>query len=102
MPLWHRGYDTFGNFKQNVSYALHGWSLTKGTAKNSADVVSTEFSYGAGSRTRTGDLRITNALLYQLSHTSIINYIIISEFCGVVNNFFKKNFFVQKELKFYK
>ncbi len=25
---------------------------------------------GAGGRTRTGDLRITNALLYQLSHTS--------------------------------
>ena len=29
---------------------------------------------GAGGRTRTGDLRITNALLYQLSHTSIFNY----------------------------
>lgn len=27
--------------------------------------------YGAGNRTRTDDLRITNALLYQLSHTSI-------------------------------
>ena len=36
-----------------------------------ANVVFTGFSFGAGSRTRTGDLRITNALLYQLSHTSI-------------------------------
>ena len=27
--------------------------------------------FGAGDRTRTDDLRITNALLYQLSHTSI-------------------------------
>jgi hypothetical protein len=26
--------------------------------------------FGACGRTRTGDLRITNALLYQLSHTS--------------------------------
>nr|DAU86307.1 MAG TPA: hypothetical protein [Bacteriophage sp.] len=28
------------------------------------------FSLGAGGRTRTGDLLITNQLLYQLSHTS--------------------------------
>ena len=39
-----------------------------------ANVVFTGFSYGAGSRTRTGDLRITNALLYQLSHTSIVDF----------------------------
>ena len=30
---------------------------------------------GAGNRTRTDDLRITNALLYQLSHTSILNFV---------------------------
>ena len=29
--------------------------------------------HGAGNRTRTDDLRITNALLYQLSHTSKID-----------------------------
>ena len=28
---------------------------------------------GAGERTRTPDLRITNALLYRLSYTSILN-----------------------------
>ncbi len=30
---------------------------------------------GAGERTRTPDLRITNALLYRLSYTSILNFI---------------------------
>ncbi len=32
------------------------------------------FCIGASSRTRTDDLRITNALLYQLSHTSILYF----------------------------
>ena len=31
--------------------------------------------YGAGERTRTPDLRITNALLYRLSYTSIFDFI---------------------------
>ena len=31
--------------------------------------------YGAGERTRTPDLRITNALLYRLSYTSIFNFL---------------------------
>ena len=35
---------------------------------NSANPDSNAFSLGADTRTRTGDLRITNALLYQLSH----------------------------------
>ena len=30
--------------------------------------------YGADTRTRTGDLRITNALLYQLSHVGLALY----------------------------
>ncbi len=30
--------------------------------------------FGAGERTRTPDLRITNALLYRLSYTSILKY----------------------------
>ena len=30
------------------------------------------FLFGAGGRTRTGDLLITNQLLYQLSHTSTL------------------------------
>ena len=32
------------------------------------------FQLGAGERTRTPDLRITNALLYRLSYTSIFNF----------------------------
>ena len=40
------------------------------TSKKIRPLLRTEFSLGAGSRTRTDDLRITNALLYQLSHTS--------------------------------
>ena len=48
-----------------VSYIRIIINLSK--KKNRAD--SARFS-GAGSRTRTDDLRITNALLYQLSHTS--------------------------------
>ena len=41
--------------------------------------------FGAGNRTRTDDLRITNALLYQLSHTSIL-------FCALL--FYKKTGFL--------
>ena len=32
---------------------------------------------GATGRTRTDDLRITNALLYQLSHSSIFNFFLL-------------------------
>ena len=37
------------------------------------------FCIGAPGRTRTGDLRITNALLYQLSHRSEYSVILASE-----------------------
>ena len=49
--------------------------------------------YQAGSRTRTGDLLITNQLLYQLSHTSvnigIHSFFIIQHFSGIVKGFRK-------------
>ena len=47
-----------------VSFSHFSYNKTKCTV--SSDAV----HFGAGSRTRTDDLRITNALLYQLSHTS--------------------------------
>ena len=51
---------------------------------------------GAGGRTRTPDLLITNQLLYQLSYTSIFSgcLIIISQVSKLVNlflKFFKEN-----------
>ena len=42
--------------------------------KNPVTVVVTGFSVGADGRIRTGDLLITNQLLYQLSYTSIFNW----------------------------
>ncbi len=55
--------------------------------------------FGAGDRTRTDDLRITNALLYQLSHTSksrafAVDLIILSQLFAFVNSYF--NFFCKK------
>ncbi len=50
------------------------------------------FFDGADSRTRTDDLRITNALLYQLSHISIFSFVI--DFCSAVG--FGRNAFPQK------
>ena len=44
---------------------------------------------GAGGRTRTPDLLITNQLLYQLSYTSTATIIIISQFYELVKCFFK-------------
>ena len=49
--------------------------------------------FGAGNRTRTDDLLITNELLYQLSHTS--NSIIIAQEGGKVNTF--SEIFLKKE-----
>ena len=40
------------------------------TQKSPRSLDTSGFFNGAGNRTRTDDLRITNALLYQLSHTS--------------------------------
>ena len=51
---------------------------------------------GAGGRTRTPDLLITNQLLYQLSYTSLTDLIIIPQTFSFVKpflKFFKKNFF---------
>ena len=50
---------------------------------------------GAGGRTRTPDLLITNQLLYQLSYTSAFDYNIISHLFGLVKCFFEfsENFF---------
>ena len=42
-----------------------------GKIKNGREIFSFPAVFGADSRTRTDDLRITNALLYQLSHISI-------------------------------
>ena len=46
---------------------------------------------GAGGRTRTPDLLITNQLLYQLSYTSTLSttFIIIAEHSRFVNSFFE-------------
>ena len=44
---------------------------------------------GAGGRTRTPDLLITNQLLYQLSYTSAFDYNIISHLFGLVKCFFE-------------
>ena len=44
--------------------------------KNRSKDISKRFTFcGAGERTRTPDLRITNALLYRLSYTSIVDFI---------------------------
>ena len=45
---------------------------------------------GAGGRTRTPDLLITNQLLYQLSYTSVERSINISQKNAVVKHFLKK------------
>ena len=45
---------------------------------------------GAGGRTRTPDLLITNQLLYQLSYTSVERSINISQKDSLVKRFFKK------------
>ena len=45
------------------------------------------FFYGAGNRNRTGDLVITNDVLYRLSHTS--TFVIISNKTAFVNIFSK-------------
>ena len=42
---------------------------------------------GATGRIRTGDLLITNQLLYQLSHISITDNNIISKFINIASNF---------------
>ena len=54
---------------------------------------------GAGGRTRTPDLLITNQLLYQLSYTSAFDYNIISHLFGLVKCFFEipeKNFLLSR------
>ena len=51
------------------------------------------FFHGAGGRTRTGDLLITNQLLYQLSHTSernLLNGSIITQHTAKCKSFFRK------------
>ena len=46
---------------------------------------------GAGRRTRTPDLLITNQLLYQLSYTSATPAkVILPKSCGIVNTFLSK------------
>ena len=44
-------------------------------SKNRLEVYSKRFVIGACDGTRTCDLRITNALLYQLSYTSIVKFL---------------------------
>ena len=55
-------------------------------------------AFGAGRRTRTPDLLITNQLLYQLSYTSNLKSMgIISLIEPIVNSFFKNfSFFIFK------
>ncbi len=76
--------------------------------RNATDLQSAPFGHsgtlpdiGAGGRTRTPDLLITNQLLYQLSYTSTIcaaerpvrpdDFIIIPQRERVVKSFFQKN-----------
>ena len=48
------------------------------------------WAFGAGSRTRTDDLLITNQLLCQLSHTSMRTYIIITKGVAFVKGYEKE------------
>ena len=66
--------------------------------------VSKRRAFQAGGRTRTDDLRITNALLYQLSHTSIFGFPreylhIISYITRIVKPFQRKKLSAKKYQK---
>lgn len=45
--------------------------------------------FGATDEIRTRDLRITGALLYQLSHSSILNLNNVIDFSSYIDNLFK-------------
>ena len=66
---WEKMDSNHRSWKQQI-YSLPPLATREFSHKNSADFCR---QIGAGGRTRTPDLLITNQLLYQLSYTSIIN-----------------------------
>ena len=54
-------------------------------------------SHGATNRSRTDDLILTKDVLYQLSHSSVSNDVIISGFDLFVNSFFKVFYRIRNE-----
>jgi hypothetical protein len=84
-PVWVNlwGKAVFAGLKRNVhdTEFRRKWVKNRkvvGQKKGEKVIKTLDFTekssvFGAGSRTRTDDLRITNALLYQLSYTSIFD-----------------------------
>ena len=54
-----------------------------------APPIGSAFGFGAATQIRTGDLILTKDVLYQLSHSSITAYSIITDAEGIVKRFSK-------------
>ena len=65
MPLM-RGSARLRDWQQGAWQGRHGARKAKGHRKGGL------LGFGAGEESRTPDLRITNALLYQLSYTGLV------------------------------